>query len=59
MYCSLSLFIYIASDENKNCPNLEEIERQCKIVDNLTGDNSQMLHLPCIMLQICKACVCI
>ncbi|KAF7385539.1 hypothetical protein HZH68_013969 [Vespula germanica] len=54
---SFNININDALDENKNCPDVEEIERQCKIVDNLTGDNSQMLYLPCVMLQICKACI--
>ncbi|KAL2719284.1 stress response protein NST1 [Vespula squamosa] len=54
---SFNINIEDALDENKNCPDLKEIERQCKIVDNLTEDNSQMLYLPCVMLQICKACI--
>lgn len=44
-------------DENKNCPELEAIERHCKIADNLAGDGGQMLYLACVMLQMCKACV--
>ncbi|XP_076243192.1 uncharacterized protein LOC143184674 isoform X2 [Calliopsis andreniformis] len=44
-------------DESRICPELEAIEKRCKTADNLAGDESQMLYRPCIMLQICKACV--
>nr|XP_033189571.1 stress response protein NST1 [Bombus vancouverensis nearcticus] len=46
-----------AMEENRACPELELIERRCRTVDTLGGDESQMLYLPCVMLQICKACV--
>lgn len=44
-------------EETRACPELELIERRCRTVDTLGGDESQMLYLPCVMLQICKACV--
>ncbi|XP_076671181.1 uncharacterized protein LOC143370235 isoform X2 [Andrena cerasifolii] len=44
-------------DESRACPELEAIEKRCKTADSLAGDELQMLYLPCIMLQICKACV--
>ncbi|XP_011877808.1 PREDICTED: stress response protein NST1 [Vollenhovia emeryi] len=39
-----------------NCPELEAIEWRCRTVDNLAGDTSRMLYVPCVKLQICKAC---
>lgn len=44
-------------EENKACPELKMIEKRCRVVDTLGGDESQILYLPCVMLQICKACV--
>lgn len=44
-------------DENKACPELKMIEKRCRVVDTLGGDELQILYLPCVMLQICKACV--
>jgi len=47
----------IAIDEPRSCPELEAIEWRCRAVDNLAGDTSRMLYVPCVKLQICKACV--
>ncbi|XP_076757892.1 uncharacterized protein LOC143427546 [Xylocopa sonorina] len=44
-------------EENRACPELEAIEKRCRTVGGLAGDESEMLYLPCVMLQICKACV--
>ncbi|CAK9828597.1 hypothetical protein ANTRET_LOCUS6098 [Anthophora retusa] len=45
-------------EENRAaCPELEAIEKRCKTADSLAGDESQILYMPCVMLQICKACV--
>ncbi|XP_029672667.1 uncharacterized protein LOC115241177 [Formica exsecta] len=44
-------------EEPKSCPELEAIEWRCRNVDNLAGDTSRMLYVPCVKLQICKACV--
>nr|XP_034193355.1 uncharacterized protein LOC117610271 [Osmia lignaria]XP_034193357.1 uncharacterized protein LOC117610271 [Osmia lignaria]XP_034193358.1 uncharacterized protein LOC117610271 [Osmia lignaria]XP_034193359.1 uncharacterized protein LOC117610271 [Osmia lignaria]XP_034193360.1 uncharacterized protein LOC117610271 [Osmia lignaria]XP_034193361.1 uncharacterized protein LOC117610271 [Osmia lignaria]XP_034193362.1 uncharacterized protein LOC117610271 [Osmia lignaria]XP_034193363.1 uncharacterized p len=46
-----------AFEENRVCPALEIIEKRCRTADSLAGDEAQMLYLPCVMLQICKACV--
>lgn len=43
-------------EEPKSCPELEAIEWRCRTVDNLAGDTSRMLYVPCVKLQICKAC---
>ncbi|XP_036142894.1 uncharacterized protein LOC105829650 isoform X1 [Monomorium pharaonis] len=43
-------------EEPRNCPELEAIEWRCRTVDNLAGDTSRMLYVPCVKLQICKAC---
>ncbi|XP_012230372.1 uncharacterized protein [Linepithema humile] len=43
-------------EEPRSCPELETIEWRCKAVDNLAGDTSRMLYVPCVKLQICKAC---
>lgn len=44
-------------EENRACPELKMIEKRCRVVDTLGGDELQILYLPCVMLQICKACV--
>ncbi|XP_053999241.1 LOW QUALITY PROTEIN: uncharacterized protein LOC128887411 [Hylaeus anthracinus] len=44
-------------DENRACPEVEAIEKRCIIADGLAEDESQILYLPCIMLQVCKACL--
>ncbi|XP_011261077.1 uncharacterized protein LOC105254232 [Camponotus floridanus] len=43
-------------EEPRSCPELEAIEWRCRTVDTLTGDTSRMLYVPCVKLQICKAC---
>ncbi|XP_011169138.1 uncharacterized protein LOC105202364 [Solenopsis invicta] len=43
-------------EEPRNCPELEAIEWRCRTVDNMAGDSSRMLYVPCVKLQICKAC---
>ncbi|XP_029169110.1 uncharacterized protein LOC114939051 [Nylanderia fulva] len=43
-------------EEPRSCPELEAIEWRCRTVDNLAGDSSRMLYVPCVKLQICKAC---
>ncbi|KYN41430.1 hypothetical protein ALC56_04163 [Trachymyrmex septentrionalis] len=43
-------------EEPRSCPELETIEWRCRTVDNLAGDTSRMLYVPCVKLQICKAC---
>lgn len=48
---------YTVIEEPKSCPELEAIEWRCRNVDNLAGDTSRMLYVPCVKLQICKACV--
>lgn len=39
-------------DDTKTCPELEAIGMTC----SFASAESQMLYLPCVMLQICKAC---
>jgi len=48
---------YTVIEEPRSCPELETIEWRCRTVDNLAGDTSRMLYVPCVKLQICKACV--
>lgn len=43
-------------EEPRSCPELEAIEWRCRTVDNLAGDTSRVLYVPCVKLQICKAC---
>ncbi|XP_071650442.1 uncharacterized protein [Temnothorax longispinosus] len=43
-------------EEPRSCPELEAIEWRCRTVDNLAGDTARMLYVPCVKLQICKAC---
>nr|QTE34469.1 pacifastin [Cataglyphis nodus] len=43
-------------EESRSCPELEAIEWRCRNVDNLAGDTFRMLYVPCVKLQICKAC---
>lgn len=45
------------AEENEACPELEVIEKGCRRAGKIAGDESEALYLPCVMLQICKACV--
>ncbi|XP_012274531.1 uncharacterized protein LOC105696547 [Orussus abietinus] len=41
----------------RNCPEVEVIERRCKALEYFSGDRSQVLFIPCVLHQICRACV--